>query len=64
MRRKSVRDLLQSLGRLRATVEAERARIARDLARRLAAPPGAAPAYRAVFERRPASSHVARSSGS
>ncbi len=50
MRRKSVRDLLQSLAQLRATVEAERARLARDLGRRLAAPPGAAPAYRAVFE--------------
>ncbi len=48
--RKKVRQILQSLGRLSATVEAERYRITRDLARRLAAPPLAAEAYPAVLD--------------
>ncbi len=48
-RRKPARELLQSLRRLRCTVEAERARIARDLAGRLAAPPGATGAYSSVL---------------
>ncbi len=48
-RRKPARELLRSLRRLRATVEVERARIARDLAGRLAAPPGVAGAYSPVL---------------
>ncbi len=48
-RRKPARELLKSLRRLRCTVEAECARIARDLAGRLAAPPGAAGAYFSVL---------------
>ncbi len=47
--RKPARELLKSLRRLRCTVEAERARIARHLAGRLAAPPGSAGAYLSVL---------------
>ncbi len=49
MRRKSVRQVLQSIGRLRVTVETEGTRIARGLARRLAAPPAAAELYPLVL---------------
>ncbi len=50
MRRKSVRQLLKSLGRLRKTVEIERDRISQRLGGRLAAPPGAAGAHLAVLQ--------------
>ncbi len=49
MRRKPVREILQSLGQLRRTVVAERLQLARDLGGRLAAPREAANAYRAVL---------------
>ncbi len=49
MRRKSVRQILESIGRLRATVRSERVRIGRRLAERLAAPTRAAQAYSLVL---------------
>ncbi len=48
-RRKPARELLKTFRRLRGKVEAERARIARDLSGRLAAPPGSAAAYFSVL---------------
>ncbi len=50
MRRKSVRLFLKGIGELRATLEAQCARIGRRLAARLAAPPRAAQAYPPVLE--------------
>ncbi len=48
--RKSVRDLVSAIGRLRATIEVQRHRIARRLGERLAASPRAAEAYPPVLE--------------
>ncbi len=50
MRRKSVRLLLKGIGELRTTLKAQRARIGRRLATRLAAPPGVGPAYGPVLQ--------------
>ncbi len=49
MRRKSVRQILKSIGRLRATLRTERDRIGRRLAERLAAPTRAAQGYSLVL---------------
>ncbi len=49
MRRKSVRQILKSIGALRATVRSERDRIGRRLADRLAAPTHAAEGYSLVL---------------
>ncbi len=50
MRRKSVRTMLKSIGRLRKNFAFERERIVGRLAGRLVAPPGAARSYPAVLE--------------
>ncbi len=49
MRRKSVRTVLASIGRLRGTVKIERGRLCRRLAGRPTAPAGASPAYELVL---------------
>ena len=58
MKRNRVRDLLKSLDRLRRKVETQSARIARGLASRPAAPPGAAGLYAQVLAHLAAELHA------